>query len=153
MTPLKYTFPHISSRRLSRDQMRALRKDPPDDHLLKSFAHRERLNTRIDRDGTLIVPGRLGHLYQHDEQSLGVLIMPPHVRARCWTLTRRRLASLGFRVTQDGDAEGAALFAASDPEQARAAIKAAGVKRRRQLSPAQVKRQILWLRASAGRAL
>src|SRR5215469_3819092 len=101
----------------------------------------------------LIVPGKHGHIYQHDAQGLAVLVMPLQLRARFWNLTRRRLTSLGFELIQDGDCEGAAIFAPCNPEQARAAIKAAGIKRKRRISPAQVNRQLTWLRASAGGAL
>jgi hypothetical protein len=130
-----------------------VRQNPSPDHLLQVFASRQRIKTRVDSDGTLIVPGKLAHIYRYDEHSLGVLVMPLDVRARYWSTTRRRLASLGFRVTQNGDCEGAAIFDPSNPEQAQAAIKAAGIKRKRRLSPAQINRQTSWLRASAGRAL
>ena len=123
------------------------------DNLLQSFAHGQRLKTRVDSDGTFIIPGKFGHLYQHDEQSLAVLVMSSHQRTRYWSAIRRKFATLGFKLTQDGDREGAALFAPGNPEQARAAIKAAGIKRKRQLSPSQINRQISWLRAPAGRAL
>lgn len=123
------------------------------DQLLRSLAYRQRLKTRVDSDGTLIIPGKLGHIYQHDKQHLAVLVMPLHPRTRYWSVTRRRLVRLGFKLTQNGDTEGAAVFNPGDSEQGRAAIKAAGIKRKRQLSPAQINRQISWLRASAGRAL
>jgi len=126
---------------------------PPSDPVVQCFAQTNRLKTKIDTDGALIIPGKLGHIYQYDENRLGVMVMPANSRVRYWNITRRRLAKLGFSIVQSGDCEGAAVFSPSHQEQARAAIRAAGIKRKRQLSPAQINRQISWLRASAGRAL
>ena len=126
---------------------------PPSDPVMRRFAQTNRLKTKIDTDGTLIIPGKLGHIYQYDHQSLGVIVLPRTPRAKHWGYTRRNLLALGFTVAQDGDREGTAVFDPASKEQARAAIRAAGIKRKRQLSPAQVNRQLEWLRASAGRAL
>ena len=126
---------------------------PSSQSLIQSFARLHRLKTRLDTDATLIIQGRLGHIYQYDEHRLAVLVISPVCQGRYWNATRGRLSSLGFTIVQNGDCEGAAVFSPGDPAQAGAAIKAAGVKRKRQLSPAQIDRQISWLRASAGRAL
>ena len=130
-----------------------MNQQPSSKNLIHSFARLHRLRTRLDTDGTLIILGKLGHIYQYDDHRLAVLITPPVARVRYWNATRGRLSSLGFTIVQNGACEGAAVFFSSDPEQARAAIRAAGIKRKRQLSPAQIDRQISWLRASAGRAL
>jgi len=130
-----------------------MKQQPFSQSLIQSFARLHRLRTRLDTDGTLIILGKLGHIYQYDDHRLAVLILSPIDRGRYWSATRGRLSSLGFTIVQNGDCEGVAIFSSSDPEQARAAIRAAGVKRKRQLSPAQINRQISWLRASAGRAL
>ena len=123
------------------------------DPVVQRFAQTNRLKTKIDADGTPIIPGKLGHIYQYDENRLGVMVMPANSRVRYWSATRRRLANLGFSIVQNGDCEGAAVFSPSDHEQTRAAIRTAGIKRKRQLSSAQINRQLGWLRASAGRAL
>jgi hypothetical protein len=120
---------------------------------VQRFAQTNRLKTKIDGDGTLIIPGKLGHIYQYDHWNLGVMVVPRTLRVKYWGVTRRKLLALGFAVVQYGDCEGAALFDPANAEQARAAIRVAGIKRKRQLSPAQVNRQLAWLRASAGRAL
>jgi hypothetical protein len=79
--------------------------------VLQRFALRERLKTRIDpADGTLIAPGKLGNIYQHDHCSLAVMVLPPIPRRRYWRMTRNKLVGLGFTVVQDGDGEGAATF-------------------------------------------
>jgi len=130
-----------------------MKQRPSSERLLQSFADRQRLKTRVDVDGTLFIPGKLGHIYQYDADHLAVLVMPASFRRHYWGVTRGRLAKQGFTIVQDGDCEGAALFAPCDSEQARAAIRAAGILRKRRLSHTQVEKQITWLRASAGRAL
>jgi hypothetical protein len=126
---------------------------PLSDSVVQRFAQTNRLKTKIDADGTLVIPGKLGHIYQYDENRLSVMVMPANSRVRQWNVTRRMLANLGFSIMQNGDCEGAAAFSPGDQEHARAAVRAAGIKRKRQLSPTQVNRQLAWLRASAGRAL
>jgi len=121
--------------------------------LLKDFSARERLKTRIDADGTLIAPGKIGHIYEYDDHHLGVMVMPSTPRKNYWGVTRAKLLSLGCVVLQDGDFEGAAYFDPSNAEQSKAAIKAARVCRKRRLSSAQIERQISWLRAAAGGTL
>jgi len=53
---------------------------------------------------------------------------------------------LGFVVVQDGDYEGTATFDPSARDQSKAAIKAAGISRKRRLSPSQINRQLERLR-------
>jgi hypothetical protein len=126
---------------------------PPSDPVVQRFAQTNRLKTKIDADGTLIILGKLGHIYRYDHHRLGVAVVPRIPRMKYWGLTRRELLVLGFLVVQDADCEGAAVLGPANAEQVRAAIKAAGIIRKRQLSPAQVNRQLEWLRASAGRGL
>ena len=125
----------------------------PDNQLLQRFASTARVKTRMDADGTLIVPGKFGNIYQYDEGRLAVMVIPVRVRKNYWGITRNRLVDLGCVVTQNGDCEGAAAFNPQNQEQAKAAIRAAGISRKRQLSPAQINRQITWLRATAGATL
>jgi len=54
-----------------------------------------------------------------------------------WTWAKKKLTAAGFVIKQDGDTEGTAVFDAASEEQARLAIKVAGIKRRRVLSEAQ----------------
>jgi hypothetical protein len=119
---------------------------------VQAFANRYRLKTQIDTDGTKIVEGRFGHLYSHDRNMLGVLIMPNPPRRQYWGFVRSALLKTGFTVVQDGDLEGCATFDPKNLEQAKLAIKVAGVKRKRRISPEQRAMQIARLRASAGRA-
>lgn len=126
---------------------------PASDALLAKFANINCLKMSRDKDGTLIAPGKFGHVYQYDHHSLAVVVIPSITRKNYWGATRKRLAKLGFAITQDGDCEGAAIFDPNNREQAKDAIRAAGIVRKRRVSPEQLNRQISWLRASAGRAL
>jgi len=126
---------------------------PCESELLKEFCRVERLKTRIDVDGTLTAPGKWGHLYQYSEGLLAVIVAPNAHRKHYWAVNRKKLAGLGCIVVQDGDHEGAVAFDPYDANQGRAAIIVAGVLRKRQLSSAQVERQLGWLRGSAGEAL
>jgi len=71
------------------------------DPAVQRFAQSNRLKTKIDADGTPIIPGKLGHIYQYDENRLGVMVMPNNSRVRYWNITRRRLANLGFSIAAD----------------------------------------------------
>src|SRR5262249_43354914 len=130
-----------------------MRRLPSDDQLLQQFSATKRLRTRVDVDGTLIIPGRLGHIYQNDHHILAVVVIPTTVRKNYWGTTRNKLEKLGFVISQDGDCEGAAAFDPDNSAQSKAAIRAAGITRKRRVSPEQLNRQITWLRATAGRAL
>jgi hypothetical protein len=130
-----------------------VRQPLSDNQLLQQFSVAKGLKTRVDVDGTLIIPGRLGHIYQYDHHTLAVVVIPSTPRKNYWGITRKKLLNLGFTIVQDGDCEGAAVFDPSKPEQAKAAIGAARICRKRRVSPSQVHRQITWLRVAAGRAL
>ena len=120
---------------------------------IENAAEAHRLRTRLDPDdGTKIIPGRLGHIYEHDEGVLGVMVMPNPPRRQYWGCTRVALLRAGFSIVQDGDGEGAATFDPDNPDQVRAAIRAAGIKRRRKISPEQRELQVARLQASAGKA-
>lgn len=121
---------------------------------IQSFADKHRLKTRIGvTDGCKIIPGKLGHIYEYSSDLLGVMVMPDPPRKRYWGCVRATLLKAGCALVQDGDGEGAAIFDPKNPRQARAAIRAASAKRKRELAPEQRERQIARLRASAGGAL
>lgn len=129
-------------------------KDPASEgQLPRYFASTQRLKVRLDADGTLIVPGKFGRIYEYDHCSLGVMILPVPPRKNYWGVTRNKLRTLGFLIAQNGDREGSALFDSGNADQAKEAIRVAGVKRKWRISPEQRGRQIGWLRATAGRAL
>lgn len=120
---------------------------------IQAFADRHRLKPRVDEDGTKIISGKYGHIYAYGNGQLAVIVIPNPPRKNYWGITRTKLEKRGFVLVQNGDCEGAALFDPANRGQANAAIKAAGISRKRQLSQAQINRQMTWLQAAAGEAL
>ena len=122
--------------------------------MVQSFADSYRLKARISvDDGFKSISGKYGQIYEYADAVLGVMVIPDPPRKRYWGCVRTALLKAGLTLVQDGDGEGAATFDPNNPRQARAAIRAASVKRKRELSPEQREQQIARLRASAGRAL
>jgi len=111
-------------------------------HTLEQFADNYRLKVRRDSCGDAIIPGKprnaarledRSHIFENGDGRLGVCL-------RCltpgkWTYAKQRLTKAGFEVLQDGDTEGTLLFDPSDRPQAKAAIREAGIKARRILTP------------------
>jgi hypothetical protein len=126
--------------------IRRPQKRGPASTQIRLFANRYRLNLRADADGTKIIPGKMGQIYEYDGDVLAVLVMPSPPRQRYWGCARLALQTSGLVVVQDGDGEGAATFDPFDSNQVKAAFQAAGLKRKRQLSPEQRKRRIAFLR-------
>ena len=111
---------------------------------IEKFARTYRVHTRLDSgDQTVIIPGKLGHIYEYDvdENVFGVIIMPNPPRKLHWGFTKRTLLEYGFTIVQDGDGEGAAIFDPDNETQAKLAIRAARIKHIRKLSPEESKRR------------
>lgn len=103
------------------------------------FAEKYGLKAKRDECGELIIPGRVGQIYEYGSGRFGALFMPPgDPRPRAWGNFRRKLLAAGFHLLQNGDAEGCLLFHATDAAQARPAIRAIGAKARRKPSEAQL---------------
>lgn len=102
---------------------------------LTLFATHHHLHIRRDECRDLIIPGRNGHIFDNHDGRLGVCLMPG-TKMR-WTYAKRKLIAAGFVLHQDGDDEGTLTFDPPDRDQARAAIKAAGARPKRDLFPAQ----------------
>jgi hypothetical protein len=108
------------------------------DETLRTFAAKHRLKLRTDLDETKIIPGRHGHLYQHDLGKLGLMYMPAKAKTgEMWNTRRKAGAAVGMELHQDADREGIFVFDPANIEQAKLAIRIAGVKRRRIMSDAQ----------------
>lgn len=103
---------------------------------LKEFAeqHSLRVKRSCDDDTDNIV-GKYGEIYDYDDDTLGVILIPEPPRRGLWVRCRKRFETLGMTIAQNGDQEGAAIFDPSDPKQAKAAIKAVQAKKMRKLSP------------------
>lgn len=103
---------------------------------LAAFAERYRLKVRTDEDGSQVINGRRGKIYLFDVRHLAVLVL--NLTPRRWGNARRSGQEVGMRVLQDGDAEGTMLFDPTNPDHAKVAIKVAGVKKKRTMSPEQL---------------
>lgn len=102
---------------------------------VEDFASKHRLRVRRAEDGEQIIPGKFGHIYQHDAETLGLMFMPTGPRR--WPRARRKLEAAGFTIWQDADHEGSALFDPTSKTQARLALKVVGAKRKRTLTAEQ----------------
>jgi hypothetical protein len=89
---------------------------------LSTFSQQYRLNVKRDVDGTDIVLGKLGHVYEHSDTQLAILFMPSTPRARLWSLTKIKGLASGMVLRQNADGEGTLLFDADNPAQSRLAI-------------------------------
>ena len=89
---------------------------------LQTYTQKYHLRIKRDVDGTDIVAGKLGHIYEHSDSQLGLLFMPSAPRARLWSLAKAKGIAVGMTVRQNADSEGTLLFDAADPAQARLAI-------------------------------
>jgi hypothetical protein len=105
---------------------------------LQRFATKHRLKTRIDVDETKIVSGAHGQLFEHGPGELAVIFLSPTAKTPgMWNNRRRAGLRVGMILLQNGDMEGSFLFDAKKPDQAKAAITIAAVRRRRVSTPAQ----------------
>lgn len=105
---------------------------------VKEFAVRQRLRTRSDEDSTDIVPGKVGYVYEYDDELLGVMVMPKGRQTQYWTYAKRALLQVGCLIVQNGDHEGAATFDPLASAQVKAALRAAGIHRIRVPAPPSV---------------
>ena len=103
---------------------------------LDDFASKHRLKVRRAEDGEPMIPGKFGHLYHHDDSTLGLFFVPE--RPRLWPHARRKLEAARLTIWQNGDWEGSALFDPTSPAQARIALKVVGAKRKSRQSARQL---------------
>ncbi len=104
---------------------------------LQAFAETYRVATRRDVDGTDIIGGKLGHIYEHSDRQLALLFMPAEPRARLWGLVKAKGIAAGMTLRQNADSEGTLLFDGGSPEQARLAINLVKARTKRFLTEEQ----------------
>jgi len=107
---------------------------------IEALAARVRVKARRGEDGELIIPGKLGHIYQHDLEGrvFGLSLDNPNdnprldntLRARKW-----KALAAGLELWVEGDFEATLLFDASDLKLARLAVRLTGAKRLRKVAP------------------
>lgn len=107
---------------------------------LDAFAQTHRLKVSLEKDDrTQIIKGREGHLYQYGNR-LALMVIGEHgakpVSPLKWGFARNACERAGMEVLMDGECEGALAFDPRDGKLAKLAIKVAGVRTKRTLSPA-----------------
>ncbi len=112
---------------------------------VRQFADTYRVRARRDECGELILPGRIGHVYEHGPGRFGVYLSC--ASARAWSAAKRTLTAGGFTIRQNGDMEGTALFDPDNAHQARLALEIARIRKRRVLTPEQRQRMAIQLRS------
>lgn len=103
------------------------------------FASEYRARVCRDESSDPILPGKHGDIFEGFENGLlGVCFITPATnppRTGYWRKRKAAAISAGMVLRQEGDAEGVFSFDPTNPAQASLALKLAGVKRRRELSP------------------
>lgn len=110
--------------------------------MIAQFSERHRLRLKRDCCGECIVPGKFGHLYEHNAALMGLSLEDGprgKSRARCLLKRKRQAIDAGFRLHQTGEAESILLFEVRNAAQELMAVKLVGARRRRRASPAQLK--------------
>ena len=105
---------------------------------VKQFADTYRVRARRDECGELILPGRIGHVYEHGAGRFGVYLSCATKRA--WSSAKRMLVAAGFTVRQVGEMQGTALFDPANEQQARLAVEIARIRKRRVVTAEQRQR-------------
>ena len=116
---------------------------------ISEFAEQYRVKTRKDSCDESIIPGKprktkwvedACHIYENGDEQFGLCLMNPlpypETKAK-YSNAKKRLLAAGFIQGQDGDSEGTFLFNPANAVQAKLAIREAGIKIRRKISPEQ----------------
>src|SRR5688572_16280353 len=98
-----------------------------------SLPSRYSLRVRRDEDGSPVVFGRFGQLYEYASGRLGCMVV--HATSRRWAYARRACLSANMTLVQNGDSEGALTFDPENAAQAHLAIRVVRAKRRKSISP------------------
>ena len=116
---------------------------------IKKFAESYRLRTSMDADGTTIISGTSGHIYENGDGNFGTVFMSEKFRSReAWNNRRKECLAVGMELHQDGDYEGTLIFDPSNVKQAKTAIKVSGTRPKRIISPEHLAKMRAGLNAS-----
>jgi len=106
---------------------------------IEAFASERKLRAECDpEDKTLIIRGNTGHIFEYDDDRLGVIVQPKTDSSRSWNKARKAFGAAEMTITQNGDAEGAATFDPKRPDQVELAMKYAEIKQKKVATPAQL---------------
>jgi hypothetical protein len=104
------------------------------DKIIIAFAEKYRLRVRRDECGDSFVPGRFGTISEYGGDVFALTFLADandNGRDNILRSRIRRALTAGLQPSQLGDCEAVLLFGGSDQAQVRAAMKLAGIKRRR----------------------
>jgi hypothetical protein len=109
--------------------------------IIEQFAERFKVRTRRDECGDTVIPGKQHKFADgqssifagYDSGQLGVALL--FGTKTKWTYARRKLEAAGFHVRQLGETEGVLTFDSANAQQARLAIKVAGVRTKKNMAP------------------
>ena len=105
---------------------------------LAEFSEQYRIRVKRDDCGDPIIPGKLGHLYEHGAGRIGMVLEAPSNSAALDATLRsreRRAISAGFVLHQEGDFEAILLFDPADAKQARLAFRLIHAKKIKKAPP------------------
>ena len=106
---------------------------------LQQFASKHNLLLRKDECQDLLIPAKLGHIYEHSASLLGVLFSESDRYTNRILLDRRRqLLKAGLSLHQAGDAESIFLFDPTNSAETQAVIQAVGARTKRRQTGAQL---------------
>jgi hypothetical protein len=117
---------------------------------IQEFGKKYRVKTREDNCGETIAPGKGwgfqkpdggGHIYEYSTTEMGAIFVTPvskPARTMFWNKMRKACSAAGMTLRQCGDAEGAFSFDPENSEHVRLAMKLAGVRPKRRMSPNQL---------------
>lgn len=124
--------------------------------MIEQFAKANNFKLRTSgEDGTKIIAGRQGHIFEYSASEMGVLFMPPALPGnlygkwtpKCWGNFRRKALALGMTLRQCGDSEGTLSFHPANKSHIRLARTIAKVRTRLTLTPEQLQKRIAGLTA------
>jgi len=102
---------------------------------LAQFAERKRLRIKRNEVGELMIPGRIGHLYEHDCGVFGLMLVSPNgddpMLDNTLRSKMRKALREGLELHQRGDYESIFLFDAENKQHTHLAIRLIGCKRKR----------------------
>lgn len=99
-----------------------------------TFAANNKLRLTKDSCDEMIAKGKLGILYEYDEEQIGAMYIPK-VPRKGWKIFKETMLEVGAIVVQNGDLEGAVIFEANNGKALRTACKLLKVPNKRTLSP------------------
>jgi hypothetical protein len=130
--------------------------------VIREFARKNRLRTRTDACGELVIPGKTRrftacHIYQHslDGKVFGAALLAEgsgQLPRGCWIKARMALAAAGCTVGQSADNEGTVLFDPSNRASTEAVLQACHIYRRRTVAMSEERKAELSGRLARMRA-